>query len=125
MFHFEAQAQDKVLLIKWQFVLTHVIRQTKIPAPVDSWQFVLTHTIRQTKIAATVDIWVITFRQNVLSSKICFSLFFSKNGTFMCWSIHDLLSIFHLLQNVYLRVKTNCYFVGNITVIKSLTMSQT
>ena len=37
MFDFEIQSQDKVSLIKWKFIATQTIRQTKIPAPVDIW----------------------------------------------------------------------------------------
>jgi len=42
----------------------------------------------------------------------------------MCWSNNDLSSIFRLVQIVNLWVKTKCFFMGNMMVIKSLIMSQ-
>jgi len=82
MFHFEAQAQDKVSLIKRQFVVTHTIRQTKIPAQADSW------------VTNTPSVKILCPQKSASPS------FFAKHGTLMFWSINDSSSIFHLLQDV-------------------------
>jgi hypothetical protein len=72
-------------LMKQQFVVTHTVRQTGIPALFDSW---VTHTH--------------TFCQNLVSTKKLFLLIFSWNHDVLkCWSLKD-LSVF--LSAVKLRI---------------------
>ena len=56
-------------------------------------QFVVTHKIRQTEIPALLDIWVTThsFCQNFVSTRKLLLLIFSDN-MLQCWSVDDLSS---------------------------------
>ena len=73
-------------------------------------QFVVTHAIPQTEIPALQYSWVkYTFRQNVVFTNNCLSLHFCKNITCLRVCLLEICQVFPVFcKTVYQWVMTNC-----------------
>jgi hypothetical protein len=102
----------------WYLMIIHLMWLSvgKIPISLMKQQFVVTHTIRQTEIPALLDSWVTNAPsvKMLQPQKNCFSLYFHRNIACLSVSLR-ICQVFPVsCKIVYWWVTTNCCFMIDI-----------